>query len=291
MRLPARPGAGRRKLRAGAGGSAGKALRARVTRYQVGRDRVHAAPDQACRQGGGAPHCPLRHRPPPAGPANGSPAADRPDAGSGSVADPGIRVPARRHARPGDAAPASRRVLQWPHLVLGEPSPGSASRRCLNLAAMRLLPAWQTVPFLAIWVSLTVIYGFRLWRLQPTILTLAAGDPRHRRHHRRAGPQGPAGRRLPRPEVSADRADVPGDGLARPQAAGGDRGTAGGHGGGAAGLAENLRLLKQQRRFLQDASHELGTPITRGARARGADRARGHQPRASPRTPMWSPTS
>jgi len=44
----------------------------------------------------------------------------------------------------------------------------------LNLAAMRLLPSWQTVPFLAIWVSLTVIYGYRLWRLQPTILTLAA---------------------------------------------------------------------------------------------------------------------
>src|SRR5207247_9293341 len=44
----------------------------------------------------------------------------------------------------------------------------------INLAAMRLLPAWQTVPFLAIWVSLTVIYGFRLWRMQPTILTLAA---------------------------------------------------------------------------------------------------------------------
>ena len=44
----------------------------------------------------------------------------------------------------------------------------------LNLAAMRLFPAWGTVPFLAIWVSLTVIYGFRLWRLQPTILTLAA---------------------------------------------------------------------------------------------------------------------
>jgi len=39
----------------------------------------------------------------------------------------------------------------------------------LNLAAMRLLPGWQTVPFLVIWVSLTVIYGFRLWRIQPTI--------------------------------------------------------------------------------------------------------------------------
>jgi len=47
----------------------------------------------------------------------------------------------------------------------------------LNLAAMRLLPAWQTVPFLAIWVSLTAIYGFRLWRLQPTILTWAAVTP------------------------------------------------------------------------------------------------------------------
>ena len=44
----------------------------------------------------------------------------------------------------------------------------------LNLAAMRLLPAWQTVPFLAIWVSLTAIYGIQLWRLQPTILTVAA---------------------------------------------------------------------------------------------------------------------
>jgi hypothetical protein len=44
----------------------------------------------------------------------------------------------------------------------------------VNLVAMRLVPEWQTVPFLAIWVSLTVIYGFRLWRLQPAILTLAA---------------------------------------------------------------------------------------------------------------------
>ena len=43
----------------------------------------------------------------------------------------------------------------------------------LNLAAMRLVPEWGTVPFLAIFVSLTVIYGLRLWRLQPAILTLA----------------------------------------------------------------------------------------------------------------------
>ena len=44
----------------------------------------------------------------------------------------------------------------------------------INLLAMRLNPNWGTVPFLAIWVSLTAIYGLRLWRLQGTILTLAA---------------------------------------------------------------------------------------------------------------------
>ena len=76
----------------------------------------------------------------------------------------------RPHATPGMSA--LRHSLQrirplWPDIVW-------AAFVALNLAAMRLLPAWQTVPFLAIWVSLTVIYGFRLWRLQPTILTLAA---------------------------------------------------------------------------------------------------------------------
>ena len=38
----------------------------------------------------------------------------------------------------------------------------------LNLLAMRLIPAWQTVPFLIIWLSLTTLYGFRLWRLGST---------------------------------------------------------------------------------------------------------------------------
>ena len=42
----------------------------------------------------------------------------------------------------------------------------------LNLLAMRLLPGWQTVPFLIIWVSLTAIYGFRLWRLGSTLVTV-----------------------------------------------------------------------------------------------------------------------
>lgn len=33
----------------------------------------------------------------------------------------------------------------------------------LNLLAMRLFAQWQTVPFLVIWLSLTTLYGFRLW--------------------------------------------------------------------------------------------------------------------------------
>jgi signal transduction histidine kinase len=131
----------------------------------------------------------------------------------------------------------------------------------INLAAMRLLPAWQTVPFLAIWVSLTVIYGFRLWRMQPTILTMAAVT---------IATGGIIGVQVFKGQQDADYlAEVPLIALMflvmvwhgrRRLAATEER------------LAameevqrvsqENLRLLKQQRRFFQDASHELGTPIT-----------------------------
>jgi signal transduction histidine kinase len=131
----------------------------------------------------------------------------------------------------------------------------------INLLAMRLLPAWQTVPFLAIWVSLTVIYGFRLWRIQPTILTLTAVT---------IATGGIIGVQVLKGQQDADYlAEVPLIALMflvmvwhgrRRLAATEER---------LAALEEvqrvsqqNLRLLKQQRRFLQDASHELGTPIT-----------------------------
>ena len=108
---------------------------------------------------------------PEAGPANGDPAAGHTGTGPGS-ADPASAGAQPGGTPPADAGPASRRLLQRPHLSWVDIAwIGFVG---LNLAAMRLLPAWQTVPFLAIWVSLTVIYGFRLWRLQPTILTLAA---------------------------------------------------------------------------------------------------------------------
>ena len=131
----------------------------------------------------------------------------------------------------------------------------------ISLAAMRLLPAWQTVPFLAIWVSLTVIYGFRLWRIQPTMVTLAAVT---------IATGGIIGVQVLKGQQDADYlAEVPLIALMflvmvwhgrRRLAATEER---------VAAMEEvqrvsqeNLRLLKQQRRFLQDASHELGTPIT-----------------------------
>src|SRR2546423_498509 len=43
-----------------------------------------------------------------------------------------------------------------------------------NLAAMLLFPSWETVPFHFIWVSITVLYGFRVWSTRPTLAVLAA---------------------------------------------------------------------------------------------------------------------
>jgi signal transduction histidine kinase len=124
----------------------------------------------------------------------------------------------------------------------------------LNLLAMRLIPAWQTVPFLIIWISLTAIYGFRLWHLGSTLLTvtvvtLATG--------------GLIGWQVLRGKQDGDYlAEVPL--LAamfvimvwharRRQSAMEEIKRVNEH---------NLLLLGQQRQFLQDVSHELGTPIT-----------------------------
>lgn len=42
-----------------------------------------------------------------------------------------------------------------------------------NVAVMLRLTRWETVPFHLIWVSLTILYGFRVWSLQSTLILLA----------------------------------------------------------------------------------------------------------------------
>ena len=43
-----------------------------------------------------------------------------------------------------------------------------------NLVAMALAPEWETVPFHFIWVSLTVLYGYRVWGPRVTAGLLTA---------------------------------------------------------------------------------------------------------------------
>jgi signal transduction histidine kinase len=44
----------------------------------------------------------------------------------------------------------------------------------INVGAMLLWPSWETIPFHLIWLSLTLLYGFRVWALKPTFLVLTA---------------------------------------------------------------------------------------------------------------------
>jgi signal transduction histidine kinase len=131
----------------------------------------------------------------------------------------------------------------------------------VNLLGMREMGSWSTIPFLVIWVSLTLVYGFRMWRLQPAILTvsvvtLATGG-------------------IIVSEV-VDRQQEPDYLIEVPLVAlmflamvwhGRRRQAALLEQIAAMGEVqrisrENLRLLEQQQLFLVDASHELGTPIT-----------------------------
>ena len=131
----------------------------------------------------------------------------------------------------------------------------------VNLLGMREMGAWSTIPFLVIWVSLTLVYGLRMWRLQPAILTVAVVT---------LATGGIIVGQVVDGQQEADYlVEVPLVALMflamvwhgrRRQAALLQQ---------VAAMEEvqrvsrqNLRLLEQQQLFLVDASHELGTPIT-----------------------------
>ncbi|MFL5929169.1 MAG: sensor histidine kinase [Gaiellaceae bacterium] len=51
---------------------------------------------------------------------------------------------------------------------------GWAAFAAINFVAMPLAGEWETIPFHFVWVSLTLVYGFRVWRPWPTAGALSA---------------------------------------------------------------------------------------------------------------------
>jgi signal transduction histidine kinase len=123
-----------------------------------------------------------------------------------------------------------------------------------NLAAIVIFSHWETVPFHFIWISLTLLYGFRVWSTRPTAWVLAVVMIT----------TGTAiGWDVYRGAQSIDELnEVPLMAAMfwlmvwhaqRRLAADNERDLV---------SEENARLLATQRRFLQDASHQLRTPVT-----------------------------
>lgn len=123
-----------------------------------------------------------------------------------------------------------------------------------NVAVIVLLRDWETIPFHFVWVSLTLVYGFRVWRARTTTILLLVV-------------MGVTGTALTWSVMHGDEgpdelAEVPLMAAMfvamawhahRRQAAMEE----------ARRLAESEhRLLEGQRAFVRDASHELRTPIT-----------------------------
>ena len=123
-----------------------------------------------------------------------------------------------------------------------------------NLAAMELWPSWETIPFHFIWISLTLVYGFRIWNPKPTGIVLGlviAGTGSLILSDAFAGSQ-LWGELFEVPLMSAMFLAMVWHARRRQYAWRRAEREA----------TERAELLAQQKRFLHDVSHELRTPVT-----------------------------
>jgi signal transduction histidine kinase len=123
-----------------------------------------------------------------------------------------------------------------------------------NFVAMDVWPGWETIPFHFVWISLTLLYGFRVWRPAGTYMTLLvvvtvtgglilsdafSGDQLW-------------GELFEVPLMSAMFLAMVWHARRRQDALGIVERQA----------TQRESLLQRQERFLHDASHELRTPVT-----------------------------
>jgi signal transduction histidine kinase len=123
-----------------------------------------------------------------------------------------------------------------------------------NLVAMGLLPSWETIPFHFIWISLTLVYGFRVWSpgntsLVLVLVILATGGLILSDAF--SGEQ-LWGELFEVPLMAAMFLAMVWHARRRQDAVRELQEEA----------AERAELLTQQKRFLHDVSHELRTPVT-----------------------------